>query len=99
MVQHLVESGQLALDYGELDEWKQRRHEKTRLAQERRAQALLQQAQASSHQESELPATMTINGDTVLIQGQTKNREGHFFLGVAVALCPSDWNRMFDSKV
>jgi hypothetical protein len=67
--------------------------EKTRLAQERRAQALLQQAQASSQHESQPPATIDINADTVLIQGQTENREGHFFLGVAVALCPSDWNR------
>jgi coenzyme F420-reducing hydrogenase beta subunit len=34
IVQYLVESGQLALEYGELEDWKQRREEKTRLAQE-----------------------------------------------------------------
>jgi type II secretory pathway component PulJ len=104
MVQLLVECGHLTLDDDELEDWRERRKEKTRLAQERRAQAdsqaLVQDTkQGSSPQVSQPLAMVNINADTVLVHGKTDNHEGHFCLGVSVALCPSDWDRTASNSV
>ncbi|KAI2489295.1 hypothetical protein MHU86_25302 [Fragilaria crotonensis] len=40
-----------------------------------------------------------MDSNAVVIQRQAYNREGHFYLGVAVALCPSDWERLVREQV
>ncbi|KAI2489292.1 hypothetical protein MHU86_25299 [Fragilaria crotonensis] len=96
-VQSLVKSVQTPIDDGELEDWRKRRKEKTRLAQERRArvvaQSTLQSTQESRQHESKSPSVVSINSNTVLMQSQSFDRAGHFYLGVAVALCPDDWER------
>ena len=103
MVQLLVESDQIPLEVGELEDWRERRKEKARLAQERRAQvdcqSTFQSAQESSRQESPPPAVVSVDSNTVVVQRQAYNRAGHFHLGVAVALCPSDWERPLCEQV
>lgn len=96
MVAMLVESGIIPLEDGELEDWRERREEKTRLARERRTQEAARQEETphEAHQEEPRPPAAPItDSTTVRIQHPLRrcNPAGHTDLGISVTLCPSDW--------